>query len=163
MVFCAIYFITKLLRFGWLSFPDVFYCAWRASFPLFNWTKSPARNKVKTNLQFVCWFPSIRPESLQSWLITLLCLPFTLVSFHPFHPLPLPYLPVVARATALTCRPMFPWARGAIRGLSTSFSSCYKWCWRDEEGPRLCFEGQQGRSSALCQWLSGPSAATPGR
>lgn len=104
--------------------------------------------------------PWFHPDSSQLWLITFLCLVSTLMSFHP---LSLPYIPVVARATALTCRPMFPWARGAIRGLSTTLFSCYKWCWRDGEGPRLCFEGQQGRSSALCQWLLGPSAATPAR
>lgn len=26
----------------------------------------------------------------------------------------MPYVPVVARATALTCRPMFPWAMGPL-------------------------------------------------
>lgn len=49
-----------------------------------------------------------------------------------------------------------PVGQGAIRGQSTSLSSCHKWCWRDGEGPRLCFEGQRGRSPALCQWLLGP-------
>lgn len=44
-----------------------------------------------------------------------------------------------------------PVGQWAIRGQSTSLSSCHKWCWRDREGPRLCFEGQQGRSPALCQ------------
>lgn len=49
-----------------------------------------------------------------------------------------------------------PVGQGAIRGQSTSLSSCHKWCWQDGEGPRLCFEGQRGRSPALCQWLLGP-------
>lgn len=48
-----------------------------------------------------------------------------------------------------------PVGQGAIRGQSTSLSSCHKWCWWDGEGSRLCFEGQQGRSPALCLWLSG--------
>lgn len=29
-------------------------------------------------------------------------------------PSSLPYVPMVARVTALTCRPMFPWARGPL-------------------------------------------------
>lgn len=44
-----------------------------------------------------------------------------------------------------------PVGQGAIRGQSTSLSSCHKWCWRDGEGPRPCFEGQRGRSPPLCQ------------
>lgn len=75
-------------------------------------------------------------------------------------PLSLPYVPAVAGATAPTSRPLFPWARGAIRGPSTSLSSCYKWRCRDGEGPRLCFEGQWGRSPALCRWLLPPPPQT---
>eukprot|EP00064_Thunnus_orientalis_P015909 superscaffoldBa00003047_g15971 len=44
-----------------------------------------------------------------------------------------------------------PVGQGAIRGQSTSLSSCHKWYWRDGEGSRLCFEGQRGRSPALSQ------------
>lgn len=49
-----------------------------------------------------------------------------------------------------------PVDQGAIRGQSMSLSSCHKWCWWAGEGPRLCFEGQQGRSPALCQRLRPP-------
>lgn len=81
----------------------------------------------------------------------------------PTTPYP-PWLPLLFAPCACGCQgnssnlpTHVPVGQGAIRGLSTSLSSCYKWCWQDGEGPRLCFEGQQGRSPALCQWLLGPA------
>lgn len=102
------------------------------------------------------------------WLITLcipVCLSVCLVLFPSFHlffssSLPPPLIFGLCacghQGNSSNLPTHVPVGQGAIRGQSTSLSSCHKWCWQDGEGPRLCFEGQRGRSPALCQWLLGP-------
>lgn len=81
---------------------------------------------------------------------------FTSFSFHPYHPLFSALCAHGRQGNSSNLSTHVPLGQGAIRGLSTSLSSCYKWWWQDGEGSHLYFEGQQGHSPPLCQWLLGP-------